>query len=97
MCDKVKYLNIEIADEVTEKIQDHFDEVYDFIKDEWENENSRILVHCAQGRSRSAALVVMFLMKKFRWSLNDSIRYVKSRRDIVRINDGFLSQLEKLE
>jgi protein-tyrosine phosphatase len=46
-CDKVKYLNIDIADEVTEKIQDHFDEVYDFIKDEWDNENSRILVHCA--------------------------------------------------
>jgi atypical dual specificity phosphatase len=55
---------------------------------------SNVLVHCAQGKSRSSTLVIAYLL----WtdpsrSLDDTLAFVQSRRSIAEPNPGFLAQL----
>ena len=52
------------------------------------NQN-RVLVHCAMGMSRSATVVIMYLMKKFNLCLDDALSLVKERRHVVDPNSGF--------
>ena len=56
---------------------------------------SKIFVHCAMGRSRSATIVIMYLMRKFKMRLEDAIKMAKIRRDAVDPNPGFLKQLSE--
>ena len=59
----------------------------------------KVVVHCVAGRSRSATIVIAYLLMRrcdpFS-SLEDAIRFVKCQRDISP-NDGFLEQLIQLE
>lgn len=52
----------------------------------------RVLVHCVSGVSRSAAIVVAFLMLKRRMSFKEAIKTVREKRCICP-NDGFMTQL----
>ena len=55
------------------------------------NNRNVVLVHCAMGRSRSATCVIMYIMKRFGVAFEDAIEFVKSRREEVDPNEGFLS------
>jgi len=57
---------------------------------------ARVLVNCWQGASRSATIVLAFLLQHEAMSLQDALKQIKSRRD-VRPNNGFLKQLLRLE
>ena len=48
-----------------------------------QREKQRILVHCAVGRSRSAAVVMAFMMVHLRMPLYDAFVKVKTMRDTV--------------
>lgn len=61
------------------------------------NNQHRVLVHCAMGRSRSATMVIMYLMKKFDISMETALRLAKTRREVVDPNEGFLQKLEEFE
>lgn len=52
----------------------------------------RVLVHCVSGVSRSAAIVIAFLMLKRRMSFKEAIKSVREKRCICP-NDGFMTQL----
>lgn len=56
--------------------------------------NRSILVHCNAGLSRSATIVVSYLMKKTGWSLEDALIYTIHKRPCVQPNEGFLLQLQ---
>lgn len=56
----------------------------------------KVFVHCAVGVSRSAALVLAYLMIHHRLSLLSSIRHVQQKRWICP-NRGFLRQLVALD
>ncbi|CAN0087960.1 unnamed protein product, partial [Phaeothamnion confervicola] len=56
-------------------------------------EKGGVLVHCAGGRSRSAALVVAFLMSTVGASYDSALAVVKAARPVVSINRGFELQL----
>ncbi|XP_030059081.1 dual specificity protein phosphatase 13 [Microcaecilia unicolor] len=57
---------------------------------------AKILVHCAVGISRSASLVLAYLMIHHRLSLVKAIKRVKEHRWISP-NRGFLKQLQNLD
>ena len=59
--------------------------------------NSSILVHCVQGISRSSTIVIAYLMKRENMTLKEAYSHVKSRRSIIRPNQGFLRCLMKLD
>ena len=54
------------------------------------------MVNCWQGGSRSATVVLAFLLQHKQISLDTALRTVKKKRDI-RPNNGFLNQLITLE
>ena len=56
----------------------------------------KVMVNCWQGGSRSATVVLAFLLQHEQLSLNTALVTLKQRRDI-RPNNGFLSQLITLE
>lgn len=56
----------------------------------------RVLVHCAMGVSRSATVVLAFLMICENMTLVDAIQTVQTHRDICP-NSGFLRQLQVLD
>jgi len=56
-----------------------------------------VLVHCAAGKSRSASLVIAYLMREFKWKYEEAFNYVKSKRSIVQPNPGFVKLLKNCE
>lgn len=57
--------------------------------------SQKIFVHCAAGRSRSASLVVLFIMRYKRMSLKEAFKLVQRKRPIVYPNEGFRLQMAK--
>ena len=67
--------------------------ICDFIEEHQGAEPQRaVLVHCTAGVSRSATVVVAYLMRKYRKTMKDGIRVVQKKRKI-RPNANFLAQL----
>ncbi|TGZ84661.1 phosphatases II, partial [Ascodesmis nigricans] len=57
----------------------------------------RILVHCRMGISRSASVVLAYLLKHHSHeNLNSALKFLSSVRPCVNPNQGFRSQLEIL-
>jgi len=56
-------------------------------------EGGKVFVHCQLGVSRSATIVLSFLMRMNQWDLWSAYTYVKSRRPFVDPNIGFQTQL----
>ena len=59
-----RYLVLDIADTATENIIHHFQQVKAFI-DEGLNSGGQVLVHSNAGISRSAALVLAYVMESY--------------------------------
>ena len=89
--DNIKHKIISIADNETENIIKYFYECLNFIKGE-----EKILVHCMAGSSRSATIVIAYLMWKEKKSLHYELNFVSGKRYIFP-NPGFLSQLKTFE
>lgn len=94
----LKYCKVTVVDQEDEKICRFFQKAYDFIESAMhENQlgaNNVVMVHCALGVSRSATIVVMFIMRAFGLSLENAMKFVKKHRSKVEPNPGFLKQLE---
>lgn len=56
----------------------------------------RALVHCRAGVSRSATIVIAYLIHKERWDLKKALSHVDSRR-FVQPNSGFIDFLLQFE
>lgn len=71
-----------------------FDDAVEFLE-KCEAEKARVLVHCMSGKNRSPAVVMAFLMKSRRWTLDQSYQCVKERRPPVELNPGVMQQLQE--
>ena len=57
-----------------------------------------VLVHCAQGKSRSGVICVCFLaLLNPTVALKDIMKQVKSKRNMAEPNQGFVKQLHQFE
>lgn len=96
-------VHLDLTNKITEDVKDEMrDKIFDIdcicqYNMQNSNNQNRVLVHCAMGRSRSATMVIMYLMRKYQieWSLAFDI--VKHRREIVDPNEGFISKLKEYE
>jgi len=57
----------------------------------------RMLVHCIQGISRSASVVIAYVMRSQHWSLRKAYEFVHQKRSIVKPIRPFLLQLQRYE
>ena len=53
----------------------------------------RVLVHCFAGVSRSAAVVIAYLMQEHGLSVHSAYSLVRSKRPYIKPNEGFHDQL----
>lgn len=56
-----------------------------------------VLVHCNAGVSRSASVVIAYLILYQKLSFEDAFDVVKKARPCIRPNDGFMVQLRRLK
>lgn len=94
--DIFKYLVLDIADSVTENIIQHFPRVKRFL-DNCLAFNGKALVHGNGGISRSAALVIGYVMERYEMSYSDALHQVQEKRFCIYPNEGFLRQLVEYE
>ena len=85
-------LQIDIIDHADAPIGDEFKRCIDFIKKE-----GRVLVHCSRGISRSSTIVLAYLMKEVKMTLNEAYDLTRERRDCINPNLGFHLNLEKFQ
>ncbi|KAG5511388.1 hypothetical protein JKF63_07351 [Porcisia hertigi] len=79
---------IPMSDSHTQDVSEHFLKAFRFIE-RARNDHSRVLVHCRRGISRSAAIVVAYLMASEHRSYEDALRFVTERRSCVSLNLAF--------
>ncbi|XP_055899110.1 serine/threonine/tyrosine-interacting-like protein 2 [Biomphalaria glabrata] len=87
----IKFLGLEATDAMHFDMTKYFYPAADFIH-EGLTSGGQVFVHCVQGVSRSATLVIAYLMIKSHMTVQDAVRLVRSRREISP-NPGFLQQL----
>ena len=88
--DHIEYLKIVVDDEENEDIAKYFAICNKFINFNFQN----TLVHCHQGISRSATIVIAYLMNTYRTNFDVAFQKLKSVRPVVKPNKGFIRQLE---
>ena len=89
---EIKYIELMLHDNSRQDLFPKLEVAYKFIK---KNSKNNILIHCKEGRSRSASLVVFYLMKERNWDYDTCIKFIKEKRSIVRPNSGFVKQLKE--
>lgn len=81
----------DVPDHPKINLEAFFPEVSAFLKQQLSQGN--VLIHCSAGISRSASLVLLFLMKERTWSFETAYHWLKQRRPIIDPNTGFRRQL----
>ena len=92
----IDYLHVDIDDNENAKIGKYFTECSAFIADGLDA-GGAVLVHCQAGISRSATLVIAFLMERRGRSLKDALDQVCAARAVAKPNKGFMAALEEYE
>ncbi|XP_074653648.1 dual specificity protein phosphatase 14-like isoform X2 [Tubulanus polymorphus] len=87
---------IHIDDVPHARLYAYFDRCADKIH-QVKKRGGKTLVHCVAGVSRSASLIIAYLMKYQRMRLRDAYYHVRQRRQCIRPNVGFWKQLIEYE
>ncbi|CAG5123930.1 unnamed protein product [Candidula unifasciata] len=88
---KLYFLGIEATDFINFDLSKHFLTAANFIEAALQA-GGKVFVHCVQGVSRSATLVIAYLMIKKHMTVQEALRLVREKREICP-NPGFLQQL----
>ena len=86
------YLQLEMDDSLEEDLNKFIPNCFDFIE-----KSQKIYVHCAAGISRSASIVIAYLMYKKKITYEQSYKIVKEHRKEIFPNPNFEEQLKKME
>jgi len=89
-------LCIEAEDVESFDLTEHFERCFEFIHEQRKNGRG-VLVHCMAGVSRSATIVIGYLMKYQNMDLKTAYQFVKRKRTCIGPNKGFIEQLMKYD
>ncbi|XP_051209783.1 dual specificity protein phosphatase PHS1-like [Lolium perenne] len=90
------YRNFSINDDENADISDVFQDASDFI-DFVEHLHGKVLVHCFEGKSRSATVVLAYLMLRKNYTLLEAWNMLKKVHRRAQPNDGFARVLLDLD
>ncbi|KAI1510643.1 Dual specificity protein phosphatase [Pyrenophora tritici-repentis] len=101
-----KHMVVEVDDVDDENLLEHFPATNAFIREGLKG-GGGVLVHChsyqyanqksfssAMGKSRSATVVIAYLMHEHNISPSEALSHLRQARSICEPNDGFMKQLE---
>ncbi|XP_074159030.1 dual specificity protein phosphatase 19 [Sminthopsis crassicaudata] len=86
------YKHISILDLPDTNIISYFPECFEFIE-EAKLKDGVVLIHCNAGVSRSAAIIIGFLMSTEKITFTSAFSLVKNARPAICPNSGFMEQL----
>jgi hypothetical protein len=87
---------LDIEDDLFTNILQYFDFITHLINTHLKN-GDKVLVHCVVGMSRSASMIIAYLMKYHKMNLISAFRYTKFKRPIINPNPSFMKQLKQYE
>jgi len=91
------YLCVQLSDEPGTDLRTWFEKSNEFLENARNRPDSKVLVHCRMGQSRSCTLVAAYIMSHYKCSLKEALLWIKKHRDAVCPNTGFFVQLQKYE
>ena len=92
----IQELHLKIRDIKTFDIIPFFQQANEFIN-QVRSVGGNILIHCKLGISRSAAIIIAYLIKYYGFDFNSAMKFIKKQRDRINPNVGFIEQLKKYE
>lgn len=101
-----KYKIIHINDDIWINISDYFEESNQFIETALNQSNTKVMIHCQRGVSRSVTLLIAYLLWKQNQinkicvdeidnTIHSIIKEIKVHRPIADPNEGFITCLKK--
>jgi predicted protein tyrosine phosphatase len=87
----LSYYRIELPDSSNADILAHVPNALNFISQALKQ--GRVLVHCAAGVSRSASMVIAYIMVKYSYTFDVAKSFVKNKRGCIWPNPGFQRQI----
>ncbi len=92
--DYFKYINVNVKDIYGADILCHLDKtVTDMHEFLCNNQDKGVFVHCFMGSSRSATIIIAYLIKYHNYTVRDAITFIKEKRQVVNLNKDFFEQL----
>ena len=92
----IDYYRVDVEDMSKEPLEEFLEEATDFIY-QWTSQNLPVLVHCRAGVSRSASVVLAYMVRFGNFTLNDAFVYLRAARPAVTPNLGFMEKLVAYE
>jgi protein-tyrosine phosphatase len=89
----IDYLELHLHDIQSQDLTEAIEKSMEFMK----NAKSNVFVHCKQGVSRSASIVIAYLITFNKMTFDEAFEYVNSKRKVVLPNPGFEMQLREYE
>lgn len=91
------YLLVPIRDEPGTLISSHFVKTHSYIRDAREKNGGAVFIHCWAGISRSATIVISYIMQLEKLSFYDALHRTLAAKPDVQPNRGFVTQLKAFE
>ncbi|KAH9484573.1 Dual specificity protein phosphatase 1 [Psilocybe cubensis] len=89
-------MQVRIEDLPFAELAGHLPSTTAFIRDALNSSpNAHVLVHCAEGVSRSVSVVAAYLMAAYGWTPTEAVHFIKSKRRVANPNFGFIQQLHE--
>jgi protein-tyrosine phosphatase len=88
--EKFVYHIVEIEDHPNENILNHLSKCLKFIQSA-----KKVYVHCWAGVSRSASIVIAYLIWSKKTSFEQAFEEVQFKRECINPNEGFIDQLKQ--
>ncbi|XP_016020557.2 dual specificity protein phosphatase 10 [Rousettus aegyptiacus] len=92
----LSYKRLPATDSNKQNLRQYFEEAFEFIEEAHQC-GKGLLIHCQAGVSRSATIVIAYLMKHTRMTMTDAYKFVKGKRPIISPNLNFMGQLLEFE
>lgn len=86
----VLFITIYVDDHYYDEIEIYFNDTTKFI----DSINGHVMIHCWAGISRSASIVIAYLINKHKMSYDIAFKHVQSKRSFIYPNEGFVRQLK---
>jgi len=93
---ELDYYRVDVEDMGREPIELFFPEATEFIHKHLSEERP-VLIHCKAGVSRSASVLLAYLIEYCGYSLHDAFMFTLERRPTITPNPGFMTRLREYE
>jgi dual specificity phosphatase 12 len=88
-----RYLFLNAMDHSKQDVLSHFETSNEFIDNALKEPTNKVYVHCVAGISRSASLVIAYVMKTRSMNYTEAHDLVAQKRRVIDPNEGFVRQL----